>query len=82
MKRSGRPASKKKSSSQKSSRNTPKAHGLRPLREDLVLQASLEAYALVRHEGRLSDRALDFTLRRKAHLYSTERRAVFASGTV
>jgi 16S rRNA (cytosine967-C5)-methyltransferase len=49
---------------------------LRPLREDLVLQASLEAYGMVRHEGRLSDRALDFTLRRKAHLYSNERRAV------
>ncbi|WP_407660006.1 RsmB/NOP family class I SAM-dependent RNA methyltransferase [Hyalangium gracile] len=49
---------------------------MRPLREDLVLQASLEAYGMVRHEGRLSDRALDFTLRRKAHLYSTERRAV------
>jgi 16S rRNA (cytosine967-C5)-methyltransferase len=48
----------------------------RPLREDLVLQACLEAYGSVRHEGRLSDRALDFTLRRKAHLYSTERRAV------
>ncbi|XXF75904.1 RsmB/NOP family class I SAM-dependent RNA methyltransferase [Myxococcaceae bacterium GXIMD 01537] len=48
----------------------------RPLREDLVLQASLEAYGLVRHEGRLSDRALDYTLREKKHLYSNERRAV------
>ncbi len=48
----------------------------RPPREDLVLQACLEAYGLVRHEGRLSDRALDFTLRRKEHLYSNERRAV------
>jgi len=47
----------------------------RPLREDLVTQAALEAYALVRHEGRLADRALDFTLRRKANLYSNERRA-------
>jgi 16S rRNA (cytosine967-C5)-methyltransferase len=48
----------------------------RPLREDLVLQACLEAYGFVRHEGRLADRALDFTLRRKSNLYSNERRAV------
>jgi 16S rRNA (cytosine967-C5)-methyltransferase len=48
----------------------------RPLREDLVLQACLEAYGFVRHEGRLADRALDFTLRRKRNLYSNERRAV------
>lgn len=48
----------------------------RPLREDLVLQACLEAYASVRHDGRLSDRALEFTLRHKKHLYSNERRAV------
>lgn len=48
----------------------------RPLREDLVLQACLEAYGAVRHEGRLSDRALEFTLRHKKHLYSNERRAV------
>jgi 16S rRNA (cytosine967-C5)-methyltransferase len=54
----------------------PAERATRPLREDLVLQACLEAYGSVRHEGRLSDRALDFTLRRKANLYSTERRAV------
>jgi 16S rRNA (cytosine967-C5)-methyltransferase len=48
----------------------------RPLREDLVTQACLEAYGAIRHEGRLSDRALDFTLRHKRHLYSNERRAV------
>ncbi|MFE8596933.1 RsmB/NOP family class I SAM-dependent RNA methyltransferase [Archangium violaceum] len=48
----------------------------RPLREDLVLQASLEAYGFIRHEGRLADRALDFTLRHKRNLYSNERRAV------
>jgi 16S rRNA (cytosine967-C5)-methyltransferase len=48
----------------------------RPLREDLVIQASLEAYGSVRHENRLADRALDFTLRTKRHLYSSERRAV------
>ncbi|MBL9038593.1 MAG: RsmB/NOP family class I SAM-dependent RNA methyltransferase [Archangium sp.] len=47
----------------------------RPLREDLVIQASLEAYALIRHEGRLSDRALETVLRPKKHLYSSERRA-------
>ena len=50
--------------------------GVRPLREDLVLQACLEAYGFVRHEGRLADRALDFTLRHKKNLYSNERRAV------
>jgi 16S rRNA (cytosine967-C5)-methyltransferase len=48
----------------------------RPVREDLVLQASLEAYGFIRHEGRLADRALDFTLRHKRNLYSNERRAV------
>ncbi|MBZ4417036.1 RsmB/NOP family class I SAM-dependent RNA methyltransferase [Myxococcus sp. RHSTA-1-4] len=48
----------------------------RPLREDLVLQACLEAYGAIRHEGRLSDRALDFVLRHKKNLYSNERRAV------
>jgi 16S rRNA (cytosine967-C5)-methyltransferase len=48
----------------------------RGLREDLVTQTSLEAYASVRHEGRLADRALDFALRHKKHLYSNERRAV------
>lgn len=48
----------------------------RPLREDLVTQACLEAYGSVRHDGRLADRALDFTLRHKKHLYSQERRAV------
>jgi 16S rRNA (cytosine967-C5)-methyltransferase len=46
------------------------------LREDLVLQSCLEAYGAIRHEGRLSDRALDFTLRNKRNLYSQERRAV------
>jgi 16S rRNA (cytosine967-C5)-methyltransferase len=48
----------------------------RPLREDLVAQACLEAYGAVRHEGRLADRALDTVLRRARHLYSQERRAV------
>lgn len=48
----------------------------RPLREDLVLQACLEAYGSVRHEGRLSDRALEHVLRHARHLYSNERRAV------
>jgi 16S rRNA (cytosine967-C5)-methyltransferase len=52
------------------------ARAARPLREDLVLQACLEAYGFVRHEGRLADRALDFTLRHKRNLYSNERRAV------
>jgi 16S rRNA (cytosine967-C5)-methyltransferase len=48
----------------------------RPLREDLVTQATLEAYGAVRHEGWLADRALDHVLRAKRHLYSNERRAV------
>jgi 16S rRNA (cytosine967-C5)-methyltransferase len=48
----------------------------RELREDLVMQACLEAYGAVRHEGRLADRALDGTLRHKRMLYSHERRAV------
>src|SRR5215831_4437473 len=48
----------------------------RPLREDLVTQAALEAYGAVRHEGWLADRALDHVLRTKRHLYSNERRAV------
>ena len=48
----------------------------RPLREDLVSQATLEAYGAVRHEGWLADRALDHVLRAKRHLYSNERRAV------
>jgi 16S rRNA (cytosine967-C5)-methyltransferase len=42
----------------------------------LITQACLEAYGAVRHEGRLSDRALEFVLRRAKHLYSQERRAV------
>ena len=50
--------------------------GERPIREDLVTQACLEAYGAIRHEGRLADRALDFTLRHKRNLYSNERRAV------
>ncbi|HSP80292.1 MAG TPA: SAM-dependent methyltransferase, partial [Myxococcaceae bacterium] len=56
--------------------SAPDSRPLRPLREDLVLQACLEAYGFIRHEGRLADRALDFTLRHKRHLYSNERRAV------
>ncbi len=48
----------------------------KPLREDLVMQACLEAYGAVRHEGRLADRALDSVLRNRKHLYSNERRAV------
>lgn len=48
----------------------------RSLREDLVLQAALEAFGAVTHEGRLADRALEFTLRHKKNLYAVERRAV------
>src|SRR4051812_33299372 len=57
-------------------KKTPRTRAERAMREDLITQASLEAYGSVRHEGRLADRALDFTLRTKRHLYSTERRAV------
>lgn len=53
-----------------------KAKGPRPLREDLLTQACLEAYGSIRHDGRLSDRALEFVLRHKKQLYSHERRAV------
>lgn len=57
--------------------NTPPLKkGERPLREDLVTQAILEAWGAIWHEGRLADRALDFTLRHKKQLYSNERRAV------
>ncbi len=48
----------------------------RDLREDLVRQACLEAYGAVRDEGRLADRAIDFTLKRKSQLFAVERRAV------
>ena len=48
----------------------------RRLREDLVLQTVLEVYGAIRREGRLADRALEFVLRAKKHLYSNERRAV------
>lgn len=54
----------------------PNALSNRALREDLVLLACLEAYGAVRHDGRLADRALEFTLRREKNLYSNERRAV------
>ncbi len=57
-------------------RRRPAADGPRPLREDLVTQACLEVYGAIRHEGRMADRALDFSLRRKKNLYSTERRVV------
>ena len=48
----------------------------RPLREDLVRALALEAYAAIREEGRVADRALDHLLRRERRLYAQERRAV------
>lgn len=48
----------------------------RLLREDLVLQVCLQAYALIRRDGWLADRALEVTLRQKRALYSNERREV------
>jgi 16S rRNA (cytosine967-C5)-methyltransferase len=50
--------------------------GERPLREDLVTQACLEAFGASHREGRLADRALETTLRKRTQLYSNERRAV------
>ena len=52
-----------------------KSPGQRPLREDLITAAALEAYGSVRHEGRLSDRALEFTLRNRKQLFAAERRS-------
>ena len=69
-----RGAARREPPRRESSAEAPRAP--RPVREDLVLQACLEAYGFIRHEGRLADRALDFTLRHKKHLYSNERRAV------
>jgi 16S rRNA (cytosine967-C5)-methyltransferase len=71
-----RPAARGERRHTRKSRELQAASAPRPLREDLVLQACLEAYGSVRHDGRLADRALEFTLRHKRHLYSTERRAV------
>src|SRR4051812_15699597 len=67
-----------RSSTRSSSSRKPAAGALdtRPLREDLVTQAALEAYGSIRHEGRLADRALEFVLRHKRNLYANERRAV------
>src|SRR3954469_9640054 len=48
----------------------------RPVREDLAMQAALEAYSLFRRERWLADRALEHTLRPKRNLYANERRAV------
>jgi len=48
----------------------------RPLREDLMTQTCLQAYALVRRDHWLADRALDRALRQHRTLYSSERRAV------
>ncbi len=46
----------------------------RPLREDLITQACLEAYGLARRDGWPADRALERTLRQH-RLHSSERRA-------
>ncbi|HEY0839258.1 MAG TPA: RsmB/NOP family class I SAM-dependent RNA methyltransferase, partial [Vulgatibacter sp.] len=54
----------------------PQGGGQRPIREDLVRALALEAYAAIRDEGRVADRALDFLLRRERRLYASERRAV------
>ncbi len=67
---------KRKAPSTEERRTSAEPRGERPIREDLVTPACLEAYGAIRHEGRLADRALDFTLRHKRHLYSNERRAV------
>lgn len=72
-----RPERKKLTTAERNERKRdPNSLSNRKLREDLVMLACLEAYGSVRHDGRLADRALDFTLRREKHLYSQERRAV------
>jgi len=76
MKKNARPPARAPKSRREPSSESEAPRSERPVREDLVLQACLEAYGFVRHEGRLADRALDFTLRPKKHLYSNERRAV------
>src|SRR2546423_14250958 len=53
-----------------------KKRAKRRLREALGMRACREAYGAIRHEGRLADRALEFTLRHKRNLYSIGRRAV------
>lgn len=50
--------------------------GRRPIREDLVRAACLEAYGAIRHDGWLADRALESVLRRRRPLWASERRAV------
>jgi 16S rRNA (cytosine967-C5)-methyltransferase len=79
-KRSGQPDGTRKARSEKRRvRRREEESGQRPerpVREDLVTPACLEAYGGIRHEGRLADRALEYTLRPKRHLYSNERRAV------
>src|SRR5450755_3194784 len=79
-KRSGQPDGTRKARSEKRRvRRREEESGQRPerpVREDLVTPACLEAYGAIRHEGRLADRALEYTLRPKRHLYSNERRAV------
>jgi 16S rRNA (cytosine967-C5)-methyltransferase len=78
--RTGPPdGTRKARSAQRRERRREEASGQRPerpVREDLVTQACLEAYGAIRHEGRLADRALEYTLRPKRHLYSNERRTV------
>jgi 16S rRNA (cytosine967-C5)-methyltransferase len=76
MKKNPRPPVRAPQSRREPPASSGAARSARPLREDLVLQACLEAYGFIRHEGRLADRALDFTLRHKRNLYSNERRAV------
>src|SRR5262245_39651364 len=46
----------------------------RPVREDLVRALVLEAYGLVRGEGRVADRTLASLTKRERRLYSNERR--------
>ncbi|HEY8207587.1 MAG TPA: methyltransferase domain-containing protein [Myxococcaceae bacterium] len=60
----------------KAASRRPAEHRVRPVREDLAMQAALEAYSLFRRERWLADRALEHTLRPKRNLYANERRAV------
>jgi 16S rRNA (cytosine967-C5)-methyltransferase len=76
MKKNPRPPPRAPQSRRKPSAASEGVRAIRPVREDLVLQACLEAYGFIRQEGRMADRALDYTLRHKKNLYSNERRAV------
>src|SRR5688572_12523266 len=60
----------------KHQRDPTDARAARPVREDLVRALVLEAYGLIRGEGRVADRTLAAISRRERRLYASERRAL------